>query len=205
MQLRDSGRGYSPVCLEGSTVCCTLVTVVRWVSILLYLTSFMPRIRSMKTLGTDQVFSRFFGKLWKGFLSDFSTAFSSHPSIPLYLWHHIQSIEQVIIFPFLKVVFETVYLRLGPKPMWQRMAGTLCYACSLSHEPSQKPWCLVSGPNEAHVQDISLKKKKKKKKNSVRDTGIGKKWICLDLERSTLHRVWAKAEGYCGGHGLWYS
>ena len=27
--------------------------------------------------------------------------------------------------------------------------------------------------------------------NSVRDTAIGKRWICLDSERSTLHRVWA--------------
>ena len=32
------------------------------------------------------------------------------------------------------------------------------------------------------------------KKNSVRDTVIGKRWICSDSERSTLHRVWAIAE-----------
>ena len=25
VQLRDSGRGYSPVCPKGSTICCTLV------------------------------------------------------------------------------------------------------------------------------------------------------------------------------------
>ena len=31
-------------------------------------------------------------------------------------------------------------------------------------------------------------------KNSVRDTVIGKRWICSDSERSTLHRVWAIAE-----------
>ena len=24
----------------------------------------------------------------------------------------------------------------------------------------------------------------------MRDTVIGKRWICSDLERSTLHRVW---------------
>ena len=32
------------------------------------------------------------------------------------------------------------------------------------------------------------------RKNSVRDTAIGKRWICLDSERSTLHRVWAIIE-----------
>ena len=31
-------------------------------------------------------------------------------------------------------------------------------------------------------------------KNSVTDTAIGKKWICLDSERSTLHSVWAITE-----------
>ena len=41
-------------------------------------------------------------------------------------------------------------------------------------------------------------------KNSVRDTAIGKRLICLDLERSRLHRVWAITEGECkcGGHGM---
>ena len=29
VQLRDSGRGYSPVCPEGSTICCTLVAVTQ--------------------------------------------------------------------------------------------------------------------------------------------------------------------------------
>ena len=31
-------------------------------------------------------------------------------------------------------------------------------------------------------------------KNSVRDTAIGKSWVCLDSERSTHHRVWAITE-----------
>ena len=31
---------------------------------------------------------------------------------------------------------------------------------------------------------------------------IDKRWICSDSERSTLHRVWAIAEGKCGGHGM---
>ena len=40
------------------------------------------------------------------------------------------------------------------------------------------------------------------KKNSVRDTVIGKRWICSDSERSTLHRVWGLAEGEWGSHGM---
>ena len=31
-------------------------------------------------------------------------------------------------------------------------------------------------------------------KNSVRETVIDKRWICLDSEKSTLHRVWAIRE-----------
>ena len=52
--------------------------------------------------------------------------------------------------------------------------------------------------NEAQVLDVSLKI------NSVRDTAIGKRWICADSERSTDHRMWAITEGSavameCGG------
>ena len=68
----------------------------------------------------------------------------------------------------------------------------------LGLEPGQNPWCLVLRPNEAQALDVSLQK------NSVRDTAIGKRWVCSDLERSTVHRVWAVKEGECGGHGMWY-
>ena len=40
------------------------------------------------------------------------------------------------------------------------------------------------------------------KKNTVRDTAIDKKYICLDSERSTVHRVCALTEGECGGHEI---
>ena len=82
------------------------------------------------------------------------------------------------------------------------MAGTLCYAQSFSHiqlglEPGQNAWCLVLGPNEAQAFDVSLQE------NSVRDTAIGQKQICSYSERNKLHRVWAIAEGECGGHEMW--
>ena len=65
------------------------------------------------------------------------------------------------------------------------MAGTLCCGLSLrciplGHEAGQNLWCLVLGRIKARALDVSLQK------NSVRDTVIGKRWICSDLERDTL-------------------
>ena len=37
----------------------------------------------------------------------------------------------------------------------------------------------------------------------MRDTAIGKRWICLDLERSTVNRVWAIAEGKWSSQRMW--
>ena len=51
----------------------------------------------------------------------FPPSFSSS----LHLCHCLQSNGQVIIFPFLKVVFETVYLRLGLKLTWQGLCAML--------------------------------------------------------------------------------
>ena len=81
----------------------------------------------MKTVSTGQVFSRFFPA---GYNGD-SSAFFSHcfflPSFSsfLHLCHHLQSIGHVIIFPYLKAVFETVYLRLGLQPTWQGLCAML--------------------------------------------------------------------------------
>ena len=49
-------------------------------------------------------------------------------SSSLHLCLCLQSTGQVIIFPFLKVVFETVYLRLGLKPTWQGLCATLSHS-----------------------------------------------------------------------------
>ena len=93
------------------------------------------------------------------------------PPILSSLCHHLQSIGKVIIFPFLKVVFETIYLKLGLKPTCQG----LCAVLSLSHirlglEPGQNPWCLVLGPNEAQALDVSLQKKPNKQKKTNQKT-----------------------------------
>ena len=139
VQLRDSGRGYSPVCPEGSSILFTLVITVAQVggkgsSALI---SFVPRIRPMKTEAQVRQLAVF-----RAGYEGSSSAQSSHC--------------------FFLPSFMSSLLRL---------------------EPGQNPWCLVLRPNEAQALDVSLQK------NSVIDTVRGKRWICSDLERSTLNRV----------------
>ena len=62
MQLRDSGRGYSPVSPEGSSICCALVAIAQMgegSSVL----NLLCVIKPVKIVGTGQVFSSFSGKL----------------------------------------------------------------------------------------------------------------------------------------------
>ena len=74
-------------------------------------------------------------------LADFPTGYEGDPSahfphcffLPsfsssLHLCHCLQSIGQVIIFSFLKVVLETIYLRSGLKPTWQGPCAVLCHS-----------------------------------------------------------------------------
>ena len=51
--------------------------------VLLSLTSFVPRIKPMKIVGTGQAFNSFSDKLQKHV---FPTAFSSHPSVALSIY-----------------------------------------------------------------------------------------------------------------------
>ena len=50
-------------CPKGSTVCSALVAVAQAGGVLLSLIFFVLRIRSMRTVSTGQVFSRFSGRL----------------------------------------------------------------------------------------------------------------------------------------------
>jgi len=62
VQLRDSGRGYSPVCPEGFSICCSLVAIDQMgegSSVL----NLLCVIKPAKIIGTGQVFSSFSGKL----------------------------------------------------------------------------------------------------------------------------------------------
>ena len=64
MQLWDSGRSYSPVCPEGSTLCCALITVtqVDEGSSVLHLL-FAKDHANENCEHKSEVFSRFSGRL----------------------------------------------------------------------------------------------------------------------------------------------
>ena len=161
MQLRNSGRGYSPVHPKSSTICCALVAVAQVGEGSLSLIFFVPRIRPVKTVSTGQVFSRFSSRLWRGILSSFFPLLFPpvlqlfSPSMPLltkyWAGHHLSISESCIWNCLSKIGTQTP------------IAGTLCYVWSLSHiclglEPGQNPQCLALGPNEAQVLDVSLQK-----------------------------------------------
>ena len=127
----------------------------------------------------------------------FPTVFSSFSS-SLHLCHCLQSIGQVIIFPFLKVVLEIVYLILGLKPTRQGFCAMLSHSVvsdwDLSLTKTQGAW----------FQDLmKLRLLMSHCKISVRDRAIGKSWICSDLERGTLQEV-GHHRGESSGHGMWY-
>ena len=140
---------------------------------------FVPRIRPMKTLSTGQAFSKgllgtFFPLLFPPILQLLSPSY-----------HCLQSIGQIIIFSFLKVVVETVYLRLGLKPTWQRFCAMLNHSVRSDQDL-----------NPAKIHDSWFQDLMKHrflmfhcKKRIQGKTAIGKRWICLDLKRSTVHRV----------------
>ena len=118
-------------------------------------------------------------------------------SSSLHLCHCL--IGQVIIFPFLKVVFETIYLRLGLKHTWQELCTMLSHSvisdCDLSPAKTHSAWFWGLMKLRFLMSHC--------KKNLVRHKAVGKRWICSDSERSTVNRVWAIAEGKCSSHRMW--
>ena len=130
VQLRDSGRGYSPVCPEDSTICYALVAVAQvgeGSSILNILCAKdkgnencehkldIQQIFQQVVKGIPQhIFPTAFPSCSSAHLSSYATAYKywagHHPS-----WRG-------------KVVFGTVYLRLGLKPTWQGLCVMLCHS-----------------------------------------------------------------------------
>ena len=151
----------------------------------------MPRIRPVKTVSTVRYLADFLAYYEGDFFVCFPYCFFLPSfSSSLHFCHWLQSIGQVIIFPFLKVVFETIYLRLGLKAMWQGL-------CAMLSHLDISDWDLsLAKTHGAWLQDLmKLRLWCLIAKNSVRDTAIGKKWICSDSERSILHRVWSHHRG----------
>ena len=127
MQLKDSGRGYSPVCPEGSTILCTLVAVAQVGESSSVLNLLCVKDQPNENWAQVWHLADFLASYERGFLTHFSHCFFLLSfSSSLHLCCCLQSIGQVIVFSFLKVVFETVYLTLGFKPTWQ---GLCCMPC----------------------------------------------------------------------------
>ena len=92
-------------------------------------------------------------------------------SSSLHLCLCLQSTGQVIIFPFLKVVFETVCLRLGLKPMRQKLCAMLSHSIMSSRDLN------MAKTHGAWFQDLMklMFLISHCKKNSARDIEIGKR------------------------------
>ena len=134
VQLRDSGKGYSLVCPEGSSILFTLVITVAWVggegpSALNLL---CVKDQANETVGTGQAVSSFPSRLWRGFLCTIFPLLFLPILQLLSLCHCLQNIGQVNIFPFLKVVLSQLsQLRLGLKPTWQGLCAVLLLVTQL--------------------------------------------------------------------------
>ena len=130
VQLRDSSRGYSPVRPKGYTICCVLVAVAQEGEASPFLNLLCTKGQASENCehrsGIWQIFRQFMKWIPQHIFSTdfFLPSFNSS----LRRCHCLQSIGQVITFPFLKVVLETVYLRLRLKPTWQGLCAMLSHS-----------------------------------------------------------------------------
>ena len=105
---------------------------------------------------------------------------------------------------------------------WTHVAGTQTQPKSTAPSfMSSGSWCLITEGTESTVPETTVGTEttgtkttvpgfrklrflmSHHRRNLVRDKVIGKKWIYLDSERSTLQTVWAIAEGKCGRE-MWH-
>ena len=117
------------MCPKDFTICCALVAVaqVGEGSSVLSQGSFVPRIRPMKIVARVRPLAIFPPSYERGSSAHFPHCFFFPPfSSSLHLCHCL--IGQVVIFPFVKVVFETIHLRLGLKPTWQGLCAMLSHS-----------------------------------------------------------------------------
>ena len=103
-QMRDSSRGYYPVCPQGSTICCALVTVAQASESSSLLNLLCPKDQANENCGHRS--GIYFPQVVKGIPQHvfFSTPFSSCPSLPLSMalftkyWagHHLSISESCV-------------------------------------------------------------------------------------------------------------
>ena len=87
MQLKNSGRGYSPVCPEGSTICYDLVAVAQVGEGSSVFNLLCAKDQANENCGHRSGIKQIFQQVMKGIPQNvFPTAFSSCPSAPLSIY-----------------------------------------------------------------------------------------------------------------------
>ena len=87
MQLKDSGRGFSPMCPEGSTICYDLVAVAQVGEGSSVLNLFCAKDQANENCGHRSGIKQIFQQVMNGIPQHaFPTAFSSCPSAPLSIY-----------------------------------------------------------------------------------------------------------------------
>ena len=85
--MRDCGRGYSQVCPEGSTICCTLAAVTQVGEGSSVLNLLCANHQANENCWHRSGIYQFFQQVMKGIPQHvFPTAFYSHPSAPLSIY-----------------------------------------------------------------------------------------------------------------------
>ena len=117
-------QGLPPMCPEGSTIYCTLVTVAQAGKDSSVLNLFCAKDQNNGNQAQIKHLTDFPASCERGSLAHSAHCFPL-PSFSscLHLCHCL--IGQVIIFLFRIVVFETVYLRLPLIPTWQGLCAML--------------------------------------------------------------------------------
>ena len=175
VQLCGSGRGSSSLCPKGSTICWAPVAVAQVSggfsvpNLLCAVIHGVAKSRTRLSGWTELNWIFFVLRIRPVKTVSTGQVFNRFSGR---LWRAFLSMFSPMLFP--------PVLQLPPLP---------------GFEPSQNPWCLDSGSNEAQVLMSHCK-------NQI-ETQLGKRWVCLDSESSTLLRVWAITEGKCWGLGMW--
>ena len=87
VQLRDSSRGYSPVCPKGYTICCVLVAVAQEGEASPFLNLLCTKGQASENCEHRSGIWQIFQQVVKVFFGTFfPTAFSSCPSAPLSIY-----------------------------------------------------------------------------------------------------------------------
>ena len=123
VQLRDSGKGYSPVCPKGSAICYTLVTVSQVDKGSSVLNLLCANHQANENCWHRSGIYQFFQQVMKGIPQHvFPTAFSFHPSAPLSIY---STVIKYWVDHHLPISESCIWNCLPKIGTWTHVAGTL--------------------------------------------------------------------------------